>query len=70
MQFYAAARLEVSEGAKFITLMIALEALAVQKDYGEDIGSLLADLAAQLERSPTLSGEDKASMRNSLAGRL
>lgn len=70
MQFYAAARLEASEGARFITLMTALEALAVQKDYGDEVGELLDDLAKQLECSPVLADECTAPMRNSLASRL
>jgi hypothetical protein len=54
MQFYAAARLEASEGARFITLMIALEALAEQKDYGDEVAGVFTELTKQLEQSPAL----------------
>lgn len=70
MEFYASARMEASERARFIALVTALEALSVQRDYGDDVASILAELAARLEASPSFAGEEKASMRNSLSGRI
>jgi len=70
MEFYASARMETTERAKFIGLITALEALSVQCDYGDDIGNILAELAKQLEASPLLAGEANASLRCSLSSRL
>ena len=70
LEFYASARMETTDRARFIGLMTALEALSVQYDYGDDIGSLLTELASRLEESPLLQGDDKASLRSSLSGRL
>ena len=70
MEFFAAARLEITERARFISLMTALEALSEQHDYGKEIASLLAGLAFQLESSPLLAGQDKNDMRDSLSNRL
>jgi hypothetical protein len=70
MEFYASARAEATERACFIGLMTALEALSVQRDYGDEITKLLTDLSTQLEDSPLLAGEEKAPVRSSLSGRL
>lgn len=70
MEFFAAARLEVTQRARFISLMTALEALAEQSDYGEEIGGVLLDIASQLESHPTLQGPDKERLRASLSGRV
>lgn len=53
MEFYASARLEVTERARFISLMTALEALSEQLDYGDEIAKLLAQMARQLKSSPS-----------------
>ncbi len=54
MEFFAAARLEITERARFISLMTALEALSVQQDYGDEVSSLLTELSRQIESSPLL----------------
>jgi len=70
MEFYAAARLEITEQARFISLMTALEALSKQTVYDDEIAELLTQLACQLDSSAILSGENKASLKNSLSDRL
>ena len=70
MEFYAASRMESTERARFIGLMTALEALSVQRDYGDEIAEVLANLATQLEGSPSLAGDDRALLRSSLSSRL
>jgi hypothetical protein len=70
MEFYASARMESTERARFIGLMTALEALSVQRDYGEDVAAVLDRLASELEHSPPLAGEDKEQVRGSLASRV
>ena len=70
MEFYASARMESTERARFIGLMTALEALSVQRDYGDELAGVLEELATQLESSPVLAGTDKATLRTSLSGRL
>jgi len=50
--------------------MTALEALSLQRDYGEELAGILADLASQLEASPLLAGADKATLRSSLSSRM
>lgn len=70
MEFYASARMESSERARFIGLMTALEALSVQRDYEDEVGGVLEELATQLEASPIFAGTDKAALRASLLGRL
>lgn len=70
MEFFAASRLEITERARFISLMTALEALTIQQDYGDEIATLLDDLALRLERSPILVGEEKKSLRASLSERI
>jgi hypothetical protein len=39
MEFYASARMESTERARFIGVMTALEAISVQPDYGDKVGS-------------------------------
>jgi hypothetical protein len=70
MEFFAAARLEATDRARFISLMTALEALAVQKDLGDEIGGILNTLAEQLESAPRLQGPEDERLRASLSGRL
>lgn len=70
MEFFAAARLEITEQARFISLMTALEALSVQQDYGEEVSSLLTELARQIESFPLLLEDGNESLRNSLSCRL
>lgn len=70
MEFYASARMESSERARFIGLMTALEALSVQHDYGDELAGVLDELASQLEASPLLAGTEKAALKSSLSGRL
>jgi hypothetical protein len=70
MSFFASARLETTEQARFIGLMTALEALSEQQDYGEDIGSMLTKLALQLETDPLLAGDEKSQLRSSLSSRI
>jgi len=70
MEFYASANMEYTERSRFIGLMTALEALAVQCDYGDEVALVLKDLALQLETCPSLEGDDKKVLRSSLAGRI
>lgn len=70
MEFYASARMESTERARFIGLMTSLEALSVQHDHGDEVAGLLGNLASQLEGSSLLAGDEKASLRNSLSSGL
>lgn len=70
MQFYASAHLESSEVARFIGLMTALEALAVQQEYDAAVEGVLRELAVQLEQSPGLADPANASLRSSLASQI
>ena len=70
LEFFAGAYLEQTPRARFIALMTALEALAVQQKYSEEIGSLLEKLACKLEDSSILEGADNERLRKSLSGRL
>jgi hypothetical protein len=70
MEFFAAARLEATDRARFISLMTALEALAVQQDLGDGVGGILHLLAGQLESAPQLQGPEQERLRTSLASRL
>lgn len=66
MNFYASARLENSDRARFIGLMIALEALSVQRVYDDEIKAVIDELASQLKTSPALAGDKMNSVRCSL----
>jgi hypothetical protein len=70
MEFFAAARLEATDRARFISLMTALEALAVQQDLGDEISGVLNALAEQLESAPQLQGPKHERLRTSLSSRL
>ena len=70
MEFFAAAGLEATGRAQFISLMTALEALAEQRDYGDEIGNIFADLARRIESEPLLQGPDNKPLRDSLSGRI
>jgi hypothetical protein len=70
MQFYAAARLEVTQIARFVTLMTALEALSVQRDYGDQVAAVLDSLALELDAHESLAGDAQTSLRQSLMGRM
>jgi hypothetical protein len=70
MEFFAAAGLEATGRAQFISLMTALEALAEQRDYGDEIGGIFVDLAQQLESDPLLQEPDNKPLRASLSGRI
>lgn len=70
MEFFAAARLESTQRARFVSLMTALEALAKQADYGDELGSVLVEIARQIESHPTIQGPELKSLRTSLSGRI
>lgn len=70
IEFYAAARMETTEIARFISLMTALESLSEQKIYNDSINELLNELAATLESSSIFIGEDGVSTRCSLASSI
>lgn len=70
MEFFGAARLEGTQRARFISLITALEALAEQSDYGDEVGHVLIDIANHLDSHPTLQGPDKERLRASLSGRV
>lgn len=70
MEFYAASRLEATDRARFISLMTALEALAEQRDLGDQVGNILIALAEQLESVPLLQDPDNQRLRASLTSRI
>jgi hypothetical protein len=70
MEFFAAARLESTQRARFISLMTALEALAEQADYGDELGKVLFEFAREIESHPKLQGPDMTPLRTSLSGRI
>jgi hypothetical protein len=70
MEFFAAARLEATDRARFISLMTALEALAVQQDLGDEVAGVLNALAKALEAAPELQGSEHERLRTSLSTRL
>jgi hypothetical protein len=70
MELFTSARLEMSERARFITLVTALEALSVQVDYGDDVATALEEAVKVLVASKELEGEEKDGLRASLSGRL
>lgn len=72
MEFFAASRLETTDRACFVTMMTALEALATQSEYGDEVESLLSTLAQTVHESPIFSADDpdKMALRNSLSGRI
>jgi hypothetical protein len=70
MEFFAAARLESTQRARFISLMTALEALAEQMDYGEAVASVLSGIAGQIESHPDLQRPDSETLRTSLSERI
>jgi hypothetical protein len=73
LEFFASARMESTERARFIALIIALEALSVQRDYAEalpKLPALLDKLATRVEGAALLRGEQYDSIRASLSSRL
>lgn len=70
MKFFASAKLEENQRSRFIGLITALEALAEQRDYGDEIKQIVSDMADDLESHPILQGSDKDSLRASLSGRI
>lgn len=70
MGFYASARLENSEQARFIGLMTALEALSEQRVHEDKIKGVIDELVSTLQTHPALAGNDKKSVRDSLCGRV
>lgn len=72
MELFAAARLEVTERARFIGLVSALEPLARPSDYPISIKQLISNFRDQLRsiEVPELSESETQKVRNSLNGRL
>jgi len=70
MEFYAAARMEPTDRGRFISLMIALEALSSQIDYGPGVAKCLAELESSLEHCSELQGEGHRQLRGLLSQRL
>lgn len=72
MELFAAARLEMSERAKFVNLVSALEPLATPLDYPEPIAQLLEGFRAQLRAAefPDMGQEEVQTIKNSLHGRI
>jgi hypothetical protein len=70
MELFTSARLEMSERARFITLVTALEALSVQVEYGDEVMTALDAAARCLIASKELAGVDKDQLQASLIGRI
>lgn len=73
LEFFASARMESTERARFIALIVALEALSVQRDYAETLPklpALLDKLATRVEGAALLKGQQYESIRASLSSRL
>lgn len=73
LEFFASSRMEATERSKFISLVVALEALAVQADYAEALPALpglLSELATQLTTAPFLAGSEHDAVRTSLSDRM
>lgn len=66
MELFAAARLEVTERARFIGLVSALEPLADAKQYDEPVLSFVREASELLAKTEGIAERD----RNSLRGRL
>jgi hypothetical protein len=67
LELYAAARMELTERARFITLVTALEALCVQREYGSNVDALVRELVGHAER---FQGIDDDALKASLIGRI
>lgn len=70
LELFAASRFEVTERARFITLVTALEALASQDDYSSDALEALKRAAAALRSDPAFLDPTKHQLRESLSGRI
>lgn len=70
MEFYASSRMETTPIARFIALMTDLEAISEQCDYGDEIGTVLLDLAKQLEGNNELWKGDRELIKPSLVSQI
>jgi hypothetical protein len=72
MELFASTRLEISERARFISLVSSLEPLAVPRKYPESTKNLIDIFNLRLKETdfPELSPEDNSKVKNSLTGRL
>jgi len=72
MELFSAARIEVTERARFLSLVSALEPLAQPLDYPQSIKEVINDFRAQLNKVviPDMPEIDFQKIRNSLNGRL
>ena len=72
MELFAAARLEMSERAKFVSLVSALEPFAVPKSYPSSVVALIKSFRAQVNTAdfPEVGQEEMSKLRNSLQGRI
>jgi hypothetical protein len=72
MELYAASKLELSERAKFISLVSSLEPLAVPAEYPYIIEEMITDFCKQVKgmRLPELKPDEATRLRDSLEGRL
>ena len=66
LELCAAARFENNPRVRFVLLVSALEALAVQKDLSEQLGALIPDLEAIIEKSEI----EDPDLRQSLIGQV
>ncbi len=72
MELFVAARLEMSDRSRFISLISALEPLANPQDYPDSVKNLITELKAHV-RGVSLEGVSKehtAKIKNSLEGRI
>jgi hypothetical protein len=72
MELFAAARLEMTERARFIGLVSALEPLAKPLEYSENVKQMIKKFRDQLRTTeiPGSSEQDIQRLKNSLDGRL
>lgn len=66
MEIFCAARMESSQRAVFLSVVSALEPLAMEEDYGEPIRTFVTDCVQKLKNS----NEIPVQIRQSLEGRL
>lgn len=73
LEFFASSRMEATERSRFISLVVALEALSVQRDHAAtfpELPDFLDGLATQLRTAPFLTESKHDAVRESLTGRV
>lgn len=70
IQFYAAARMESTYLARFVALMTALECIAEQRIYDDEITGLVNSITETISKDPIFLNPSKLQIRDSLINRL